>query len=883
MTKKSTLIIFILLLSLEKNFAQVSFTESPATLQLYPRQSNDSSQVNITGKVTSTGYNKAIFTMSKNGLLFDSATANLSYSGTTASFSRAYHIHAEKSFYQFKMYLYNGTSTEVFRADSVCSGDVFLVNGQSNAVALASVLVSDTSYIWVRSFGSKSPVSSECQADTLWGIANAGTGPHHCGIGVWAYRLGKIIADSTGIPVCIINGGKIGTRIIDHLPLVDHADINTVYGRIMFRTKKAKVTTAVKAIFWYQGESDADTSSFQYANRFQKLYYAWKQDYPSLSKIVVMQIRPGCMTGSSMIYHQQLRETERNLPSSYPDIILMTTAAIPDYDGCHFSINGYNQLAQRLYNEISDNFYNKPLITGSDPPKILKALYTNLTNTEISLIFDEPVVWPSPFNGYNLKDYIYLNSNVTILNGYSSGDTIKLQLSSSSNADKISYLPGIYYSSTTSIYQGPWLVNNLNIGVPSFYQFKISNPLIISGSLCSVDTIMLSTSRIGQAYQWYQNGQVISGANNSQFSATADGIYTLLMSDSNNVSVTSNPIKVTNGKIIPVITTSNGQFTYCVNGNVSLICDFPVSNFQWYRNGVSLLNANNSTYPASTNGSYTVSIQDANGCSSTSASVSVASTASPNASFVITNQFDVCQDSMTTLTANSGTGFTYQWQRNNINIPGATNQVLNTVNRGTYLVIVINNNGCSKASSAKSIPQVNPQATITASASSMCPGEIVPLTANSGSGYTYLWFKNNALISGANQQTYAVTVPASYGVRVTNSMGCSTNSAAKKITAKISCDNSKEQPPFIENDSSLLVYPNPFNSIITLQLLNNGSGSGFDFEILDAYMEKIKEVKNLSISPGNSIQINMDGLSDGIYYYHLANADHLYAGKIIKR
>ena len=195
-------------------------------------------------------------------------------------------------------------------------------------------------------------------------------------------------------------------------------------------------------------------------------------------------------------------------------------------------------------------------------------------------------------------------------------------------------------------------------------------------------------------------------------------------------------------------------------------------------------------------------------------------------------------------------------------MPGATNQVLYTVNKGSYIVIVSNSNGCSKASSAKVIPQVNPLATITASASSMCPGDIVSLTANSGTGYTYLWFKNNALISGAIQQTYALTAPASYGVRVTNSMGCSTNSAAKKITAKMSCDISKEQQSLTENDSPLLVYPNPFTSIITLQLLNNESGLGFDFEIFNAYMEKVMEVKNLSFFHGNQIQINMNGLSE---------------------
>src|SRR5205814_10720719 len=108
--------------------------------------------------------------------------------------------------------------------------------------------------------------------------------------------------------------------------------------------------------------------------------------------------------------------------------------------------------------------------------------------------------------------------------------------------------------------------------------------------------------------------------------------------------------------------------------------------------------------------------------------------------------------------------------------------------KGTYFVIVTNSAGCSKTSSGKAIPVPNPVATITASAPDICPGETVVLTANSGTGYTYKWFINNALVSGDTQQTFDATSPNTYGVRVTNSMGCIANSAAKIITARTVCN-----------------------------------------------------------------------------------------------
>ena len=497
---RSNIILFscIFLIITVKSFGQVTFTSRPSSLQLYARQSADSASVSITGQVNITGYSKVIFTMFKNGILADSSISTLSYSAGKAAFAHTYRIHAEKSFYRFIMYTYNGSALQVMRADSVCSGDVYLINGQSNAIALLNTFVSDTVNTWVRSFGSNSPLAAECLADTSWGLAIGGTGTHHAGIGVWAYRLGKMIADSTGIPVCFVNGAKFGSRINEHLPIANHADVNSIYGRLYYRASKAKITASIKGLFWYQGESDGDTAYVQYSSRFSILYNSWKQDYPGLSKITVMQTRPGCIAGSTFIYHQQLREIQRTLAATYTDVTLTTTVAIPNFDGCHFLYSGYYQLAQQLYNQLSDDFYNKPAVMNSDPPRLLEARYTNNSNTELSLLFSQHVIYPSIYSGYNLKNYFYLNSTTTIISGSASGDTIKLQLSTSCNVNKITYLPTIYYSGSTSTYQGPWLVNTANVGVPSFYQFPINNVLTIKGSFCAADSTVLSTNRAGQ-------------------------------------------------------------------------------------------------------------------------------------------------------------------------------------------------------------------------------------------------------------------------------------------------------------------------------------------------------------------------------------------------
>ncbi len=51
---------------------------------------------------------------------------------------------------------------------------------------------------------------------------------------------------------------------------------------------------------------------------------------------------------------------------------------------------------------------------------------------------------------------------------------------------------------------------------------------------------------------------------------------------------------------------------------------------------------------------------------------------------------------------------------------------------------------------------------------SACSGTSVILTANSGSGLSYQWYRNNALISGATNKTYTSksTESGSYKVKV---------------------------------------------------------------------------------------------------------------------
>jgi hypothetical protein len=76
----------------------------------------------------------------------------------------------------------------------------------------------------------------------------------------------------------------------------------------------------------------------------------------------------------------------------------------------------------------------------------------------------------------------------------------------------------------------------------------------------------------------------------------------------------------------------------------------------------------------------------------------------------------------------------------------------------------------------------NPLATITSPGSTaFCSGGSLNLTASTGIGYTYQWFRNGTAISNATASSYSATLAGNYTV-VISSNGCSSTSAATTVT-----------------------------------------------------------------------------------------------------
>jgi len=121
--------------------------------------------------------------------------------------------------------------------------------------------------------------------------------------------------------------------------------------------------------------------------------------------------------------------------------------------------------------------------------------------------------------------------------------------------------------------------------------------------------------------------------------------------------------------------------------------------YQWKKDGVSITNATSSTYEATETGNYTVSISlGAN--NSISDAIPVVVIPAPVATITSTTTI-IPSGSSVTLTASSGSNYTYQWYLNGQAISNATNATLDATAAGDYTVEVYN--GCYATSVAKTM------------------------------------------------------------------------------------------------------------------------------------------------------------------------------------
>ncbi|MFM8890533.1 MAG: sialate O-acetylesterase, partial [Planctomycetia bacterium] len=336
--------------------------------------------------------------------------------------------------------------------DLVC-GDAFLIDGQSNALATDTPATAppETSP-WIRSYGRPTPNPQESQAN-LWCLpvwrARAG---EKAELGWWGMELAKRLVESRKMPVFIINGAVGGTRIDQHQRNeADPTDLGTIYGRMLWRARQARITHGIRGIIWHQGENDqgADgpTGGFgweTYQQLFVEMSGGWKRDFPNVQHYYVFQIWPNaCAMGGRDGSGDRLREAQRTLPKLFSNMSILSTLGVRPPGGCHYPLEGWAEFAGLLEPLIERDHHGVAPRQAITSPNLLAAV--RLADDLIALDFDQPVRWDD-----SLAGQFYLDGEKGLVAGGSvTGNRLTLRLSSPGKAAEITYLKEASWSQDT--------------------------------------------------------------------------------------------------------------------------------------------------------------------------------------------------------------------------------------------------------------------------------------------------------------------------------------------------------------------------------------------------------------------------------------------------
>ena len=307
------------------------------------------------------------------------------------------------------------------------------------------------------------------------------------------------------------------------------------------------------------------------------------------------------------------------------------------------------------------------------------------------------------------------------------------------------------------------------------------------------------------SYQWQKNQVNIVGATSASYTTpattSADNGTSFRVIVTNPVSsVTSNAATLT-VNTGPAITTQPANQTVNVGQTATftvVATGTPPLSYQWQRNQVNIAAATSASYTTpvttSTDNGTTFRVILTNPVTSiTSNAATLTVNTGPNITTQPVNQtVNVGQTATFTVVATGTPSLSYQWQKNQVNIAGATSATYTTpvttsADNGISFRVIVTNPITSITSSA-AILTVNSPPTITTQPAnqSVAVGQTATFTvvASGTAPLTYQWQKNQVNIPGATAATYT-TPPtttadngASFQAIITNTVSSTTSSPA---------------------------------------------------------------------------------------------------------
>ncbi|AQG79673.1 sialate O-acetylesterase [Spirosoma montaniterrae] len=471
---------------------QISFNQLPRDLQLYPRNDSGQAPVVIAGQATAPGLVRVGVQVFREGVLTATVSQTLTPTGTSQAttekpFSLSTVIKAEPAEYEFKVWAYTTTdSTLVVQRQRVVCGDVYIIHGQSNALALPGL---DDYYSWtfddkylrnvMYPFGASNP-----EAEMRWYPAKQ----PFASVGGLGLSLQRYILQTYGIPTVVLNGAMGGTGIaaLSARNPLNPADATTIYGQLLLRAQWAGIAKHAKAIIWKQGEAEAGDKPEGYDTKFTTLYNQFRQDYGN-ARMYVGQIN---ILNVPVDGAAALRDFQRRTKYLYPNVETIATVGTPGYDGVHYDPLAHQRMAYEQFRLIARDIYGSTDTEQINSPDIRKVFY-NARKDSITIEYEPQMqmVWVNDTTFYNfndgsirakrfLKDVFYLDGQADwVSGGMVRQNRVLLGLKQPATATKLRYLPAYFSDIRYDYYNGPTLRNTRGMRAFSFDNVPIADAI----------------------------------------------------------------------------------------------------------------------------------------------------------------------------------------------------------------------------------------------------------------------------------------------------------------------------------------------------------------------------------------------------------------------
>ncbi|MBO0933830.1 T9SS type A sorting domain-containing protein [Fibrella aquatilis] len=317
------------------------------------------------------------------------------------------------------------------------------------------------------------------------------------------------------------------------------------------------------------------------------------------------------------------------------------------------------------------------------------------------------------------------------------------------------------------------------------HQATISAP--VGASFCTGASIDLQAGGSGGAgpftYKWTSGTDNLG--TNAKLTVNKTATYTVDVTDSRGCTI-STSVQATETKNLPI--GISGSTAYCAGDAVPLSGTAAGGTapyvYQWFQNSSRITGQTATTLTVNTTGTYSLSVSDSKGCTGTSTGLFVSQKPSPSAT-ISTNGTTVVQPGSSlsvVMTTPAASGQTYQWFRDGVAIPGATNNNYLATQAGGYTVQV-NRDGCTATSSLTRLA-VGLAVNLVGSPT-FCVGGSTSLTVTPTTGdapYTYQWRLGNTTVGTSS--TITVSTAGSYSVTITDSKGVTGTLPAIDVTQR---------------------------------------------------------------------------------------------------